>query len=115
MVMVKIGLGSLVATKIRSLRREEGVGFLEYECLVNEVDYINSVKYEESVWIKVRSVRRREALYIHTMLVYICHLRVQAFLLWIVLVRALEKTNLVLGRSLRLFHWVISMVEWVEV
>ena len=36
------------------------------ECLANEVEFINSVKYEESVWMKVRirSERGREALYI---------------------------------------------------
>ena len=31
---------------------------------MNAVQIINSVKYEESVWMKVRSERRREALYI---------------------------------------------------
>ena len=34
------------------------------ECLVNDVEFINSVKYEESVWMKLRSERKREALYI---------------------------------------------------
>ena len=42
----------------------KGVGFLVHECLVNEVEFINSVKYEESVWMKVHSDRGREALYI---------------------------------------------------
>ena len=40
------------------------IGFLVRKCLVNEVEYINTVKYEESVWIKLRSERGREALYI---------------------------------------------------
>ena len=34
------------------------------ECLANEVEFINSVKYEESVWMKVCSERGKEALYI---------------------------------------------------
>ena len=34
-----------------SLRGEGGVGFLVCECLVNEVEFINTVKYEESVWL----------------------------------------------------------------
>ena len=33
-------------------------------CLVNEVEFINTVKYEESVWMKICSERGREALYI---------------------------------------------------
>ena len=45
-------------------RGEGGVGFLVCECLANEVEFINSVKYEESVWMKVCSERGREALYI---------------------------------------------------
>ena len=47
-----------------SPRGEGGVSFLVCECLVNEVEFINSVKYEESVWMKVHSEREREALYI---------------------------------------------------
>ena len=47
-----------------SLRGEGGVGFLIRECLVNEVEFINTVKYEESVWMKIHSERGKEALYI---------------------------------------------------
>ena len=35
--------------KINSPRGERGVGFLVRECLVNEVEFINTVKYEECV------------------------------------------------------------------
>ena len=51
-------------SKQNSPRGEGGVGFLVRECLANEVEFINSVKYEESVWMKVRTERGREALYI---------------------------------------------------
>ena len=44
--------------------RGRGFGFLVRECLVNEVEFINTVKYEESVWMKLRSEMGREALYI---------------------------------------------------
>ena len=50
--------------KQNSPRGEGGVGFLVCECLVNEVEFIYTVKYEESVWMKIRSERGREALYI---------------------------------------------------
>ena len=83
-------------SKQNSPRGEGGVGFLVCECLANEVEFINSVKYEESVWMKVRSERGREAL-------CICLLIVQAFLLWIVVMRGLKKMYLVLGRRERLF------------
>ena len=43
---------------------EGGVGFLARECLENEVEFIKSVRYEERVWMKVRSERGRKALYI---------------------------------------------------
>ena len=33
-------------------------------CLVSEVEFITSVRYEESVWMKVRGERGRSALYI---------------------------------------------------
>ena len=33
---------------------EGGVGFLVRECLVDEVEYISDVHYEESVWMKVK-------------------------------------------------------------
>ena len=45
----------------KSLR---GEGFLVRECLVDEVEFISQVRYEESVWMKVREGRGREALYI---------------------------------------------------
>ena len=51
-------------SKQNSPRGEGEVGFLVRECLANMVEFINSVKYEESVWMKVRSERGREALYI---------------------------------------------------
>ena len=51
-------------SKQNSPRGEGRVGFLVRECLANEVEFINSVKYEESVWMKVHSERGREALYI---------------------------------------------------
>ena len=35
-------------------RGEGGVGFLIRECLVDEVEFVSTVKYEESVWMKVR-------------------------------------------------------------
>ena len=44
----------------KSLR---GEGFLVRECLVDEVDFISQVAYEESVWMKVRRGRAREAFY----------------------------------------------------
>ena len=50
--------------KQNSPRGDGGVGFLVRECLGNEVEFINNVKYEESVWMKIRSERGREALYI---------------------------------------------------
>ena len=65
MLKVTSGLGSLVSSKIvQEGRGEGGVGFLIRECHVNEVEFINTVKYEESVWMKIRSERGREALYI---------------------------------------------------
>ena len=47
-----------------SRRGEGGVGFLVRECLVSEVEFITSVEYEESVWMKVRGGRGRSALYV---------------------------------------------------
>ena len=52
--MVTSGLGSLVRIKQNSRRGEGGVGFLVRECLVNEVEFTSTVKYEESVWMKLR-------------------------------------------------------------
>ena len=40
-----------------SRRGEGGVDFLVRECLVGEVEFITSVEYEESVWMKVRGGR----------------------------------------------------------
>ena len=51
-------------TSQRSQRGEGGVGFLVRECLVSEVEFITTVAYEESVWMKVRGERGRLALYI---------------------------------------------------
>ena len=56
--MLKVG-------KPRIKQNRGGRGwFLARDCLVNEVEFINTVKYEESVWMKIRSERGREALYI---------------------------------------------------
>lgn len=38
---------------LNSQRREEGVGFLVHNCLVNEVKCVGEVKYAGSVWMKV--------------------------------------------------------------
>ena len=97
--------------KQNSPRGDGGVGFLVRECLVNEVEFINTVKYEESVWMKIRSERGREALY---MAVCTCLRTVQVFLLWIVVMKGLKKMFLVLGRRERLFCWVISMPGLVD-
>ena len=48
----------------KSQRGEGGVGFLIREYLVNEVEFITNVRYEESVWMKVHGGRGRDALYI---------------------------------------------------
>ena len=50
--------------KQNSPRGEGGVGVLVRECLANEVEFINTVKFEESVWMKIHSEKGREALYI---------------------------------------------------
>ena len=42
-------------------RGEGGVGFLVCECIAEKVEY---VRYEESVWMKVRGGIGKEALYI---------------------------------------------------
>ena len=47
-----------------SQRGEGGVGFSVRECLVSEVEFITSVMYEESVWMKVRGEKGRSALYV---------------------------------------------------
>ena len=41
-----------------------GVGFLVWEFLVDEVECITGVHYEESVWMKVRGGKGSSALYI---------------------------------------------------
>ena len=38
-------------------RGEGGVGFFVRECLVDEVEFVSTVKYEESVWMKIRGGR----------------------------------------------------------
>ena len=47
-----------------SQRGEGGVDFLVHECLVSEVEFVTSVRYEESVWMKVWGERGRSAMYI---------------------------------------------------
>ena len=53
-------------TSQRSQRGEGGVGFLLRECLVSEVEFITTVAYEESVWMKVWGERGKLALYMLT-------------------------------------------------
>ena len=45
-----------------SQRGEGGVGFLVNKCLVEEVEHISNIKYEESLWIKIKGQKGREAL-----------------------------------------------------
>ena len=47
-----------------SQRGESGVGFFVRDCLVNEVEFVGGVQYEESVWMKMRGERGRSALYV---------------------------------------------------
>ena len=47
-----------------SQRGEGGVGFLVRECLVDEVECIVSVNYEESIWMRIWAQRGREALFV---------------------------------------------------
>ena len=47
-----------------SRRGEGGVGFLVRECIAEEVEFIRDVRYKESVWMKVRGWRGKEALYL---------------------------------------------------
>ena len=51
-------------------RGEGGVGFLVCECIADEVEFVRDVRYEESVWMKVRGGRGKEALYILMLCVY---------------------------------------------
>ena len=53
-----------------SQRGEGWVSFLVRECLVSEVEFISQVKYEESLWLKLRGERGRGALFVGR--VYIC-------------------------------------------
>ena len=62
MLRVTSGLASLVV--IRIVREGRECRFLVCECLVNEVEFITSVKYDESVWMKVRGERGRSALFV---------------------------------------------------
>ena len=47
-----------------SRKGEGGVGFLVRECIAEEVEIIRDVRYKESVWMKVRGGRGKEALYL---------------------------------------------------
>ena len=49
---------------LESNRGEGVVGFLVRECFVGEVEFVSKVRYEETVWMKVRGGRGREALYV---------------------------------------------------
>ena len=51
-------------TDQNSRRGEGGVGFLVRECVAEEVEFIRDVRYKESVWMKVRGGRGKEALYL---------------------------------------------------
>ena len=62
-----------------SQRGEGGVGFLVRECLVSEVEFITSVRYEESVWMKVRGAGEDQHC---TLDVCICLLILQALQFW---------------------------------
>ena len=95
-------------SKQNSPRGEGGVGFLVRKCLANEVEFINSVKNEESVWMKVCSERGREALYIGCVYMPTDSASIS------VVMRGLKKMYLVLGRRERLFCWVISMPGLVD-
>ena len=78
---------------------------------MNEVEFINTVKYEESVWMKIRSERGREALYIGC--VYMPTDSTSVSVMNSCYER-LKKMYLVLGRRERLFCWVISMPGLVD-
>ena len=47
-----------------SRRGEGGVGFLVCGCFAEEVEFIRDVRCKESVWMKVRGGRGKEALYL---------------------------------------------------
>ena len=50
------------AQGLKKSRGGGGVGFLVRECLVEEVEFISKVCYEESLWMKIRGGRGRDAL-----------------------------------------------------
>ena len=47
----------MVGENQSSFREEGGAGFLGRECLVEKVEFITNVRYEESVWMKVGGKR----------------------------------------------------------
>ena len=47
-----------------SQRGEGGVGFLVKDCLVSGVEFIKDVKYEQSVWMRVKGERGRSTLFL---------------------------------------------------
>ena len=49
-----------------SQRGEGGVGFLVHGCLVNKIEFVTSVKYDESVWMKVPSALYIGCVHMHT-------------------------------------------------
>ena len=55
-----------------SPRGDGGVGFVVCKCLVNDVEFIKNINYEESVWMKVHihGERRGEALHIGCVMLY---------------------------------------------
>ena len=63
MLMGISGLESLVLIRI-VVGGREGLAFLVRECIADEVEFITNVRYEESVWMKVRGGRGKEALYL---------------------------------------------------
>ena len=93
--------------KQNSPRGDGGVGVLVRGCLVNEVEFINTMKYEESVWMKIRSERGREALYIGCVYMPTDSTSISVM-------KGLKRMFLVLGRRERLFCWVISMPGLVD-
>ena len=73
---------------IKIVRSEGGVVFLVRECLVDEVEFITDVHYEESVWMKVRGRRGSSAFYIG---LCICLLIVQIVLALKVVMKSLKR------------------------
>ena len=88
----------------KSQRGEGGVSFLVREYLVNEVEFITNARYEESVWMKVRGGRGREALYICCVYIIVDSVPV--------INSSYEKLKeLVLNRKEGLYFLEISMLE----